>query len=177
MYAGERLVSNWSRLVVIVWVFVVWILTSSYSASFSSLLTLQQLKTINDIEHLIKNGDNVGYRQGSFVVNLLKDLKVEESKLKAYSTPEEYAEALSKRAVGAIFDEIPYLRLFLARSGNCAQYKMNTPGLGTTCSNEPDPSNSLTLDSFWGLFLITGAVSILAFSIFLFLFLSRNGHV
>lgn len=52
-------------------------------------------------------------------------------------------------------------------------------GQETTCPDQPTTaeSNSLTLDSFWGLFLITGAASLSALSIFLFSFLNRNWHV
>ncbi|KAJ8634678.1 hypothetical protein MRB53_008945 [Persea americana] len=218
----ERLVNNGSRFVVIIWVFVVWILTTSYTASFTTLLTLRQLEpTINDIRDLIKNGDNVGCLKGSFVVDLLKHLKVDDSKLRQFQTAEEYGEALSSGTVGAIFDEIPYLRSFLAKKGNCAKYKMVGPiyktrgfgfvfpmgsplvpdlsrailnlteedemktiekawiGTATTCSDEPTTaqSSSLTLGSFWGLFLITAAASVTALSIFFFPFLSRNWHV
>ncbi|RWR75359.1 glutamate receptor 2.8-like protein [Cinnamomum micranthum f. kanehirae] len=219
----ERLVNNGSRFVVIIWVFVVWILASSYTASFTTLLTLQQLEpTINDIQDLIKNGHNVGYQKGAFVVDLLKHLNVDDSKLMDFESAEEFGEALSNGTVGAIFDEIPYLRSFLAKNGNCDKYKMvgpiyKTDGFGfvfprgsplvpdlsrailnltegddmkniektwigppaSTCSDQPTTaqSNSLTLGSFWGLFLITGAASLSALSIFLFSFLKTNRHV
>ncbi|XXG51709.1 hypothetical protein AAC387_Pa03g0221 [Persea americana] len=130
----ERVVSNWSRIVVIIWLFVVLILTSSYTASLTSMLTIQQLlPSINDIDDLIKNRENVGYQKGSCHVDILRRLKVEESKLKPYETltAEEYSEALSKGTkkggVGAIFDEIHTLRIFLAKNGNCAKYKMVGP--------------------------------------------------
>ncbi|RWR75368.1 glutamate receptor 2.7-like protein [Cinnamomum micranthum f. kanehirae] len=222
----ERVVSNWSRFVVIIWLFVVLILTSSYTASLTSMLTIQQLQpAINDIDDLIKNRENVGYQNANFVGDILRRLKVEESKLKTYETVEEYAEALSKGTkkggAGAIFDEIPYLRIFLAKNGNCAKYKMAGPiyqtgGFGfafpkgsplvpdlswailnltegddmseiekkwmgpeTTCPDQPTTaeSNSLTLDSFWGLFLVTGTTSVLAFLINLFTFLYKYRHV
>ncbi|RWR75355.1 glutamate receptor 2.3-like protein [Cinnamomum micranthum f. kanehirae] len=222
VYVGERLVSNWSKFVVIIWLFVVWILTTSYTANFTSLLTIQQLQpAVNDISDLIKNRDNVGYQDGGFVVNLLRTMNVEESHLKAYTYAEEFAEALSNGSVTAIFDEIPYLRLFLAKNENCGKYKMvgpiyKTGGFGFVfpmgsplvpdmsrailnvtqgpimkliekkwiqaefiCSDQPTTttSNSLTLDSFWGLFLITCAASILAFFIFLSKFLYKNRHL
>ena len=119
---------NWSRFVVIIWVFVVWILSNSYIASFSSLLTVQRLQpVINDINDLIKNRDNVGYQNGSFVLDLLRTLNVEEPHLKPYTTAEQFAEAMTNGTVSAIFGEIPYLRLFLAKNENCAKYKMVGP--------------------------------------------------
>ncbi|KAJ6819027.1 glutamate receptor 2.5-like isoform X1 [Iris pallida] len=123
----ERLESNLSRFVVIIWVFVVLILTSSYTASLTSRLTVQQLQpTVADVSELIKSGDYVGYQDGSFVKGLLTRLQFDEKKLKNYSTPDQYSEALLKGTknggVAAIFDEIPYLKLFL--SGRCADFDM-----------------------------------------------------
>ncbi|KAJ8634703.1 hypothetical protein MRB53_008970 [Persea americana] len=217
----ERLVHSGSKFVVIVWVFVVWILTSSYTASFTSLLTIQRLQpTINKIDDLAKNGHNVGYMRGSYVFDLLKSFKVEETKLKPYTRAEEYAEALSSGTVVAIVDEMPYIRLFLAKNGNCEKYKMVGPiyhsagfgfvfpkgsplvpelsrevlsvtesgikdnqaqwmGQQTTCGEQPTTaeSNSLTLDSFWVLFLITGATSCLALFNYMLSFLYAHRHV
>lgn len=122
--------SNLSRFVMIIWVFVVLIITSSYTASLTSMLTVQQLQpTVTDVKDLIKNGDYVGYQQGSFVLGLLKRLNFDQSKIKEYNTPDEYADALSKGSknggVAAIFDEIPYIKLFLA--SRCDQYTMVGP--------------------------------------------------
>ena len=109
--------SNLSRFVMIIWVFVVLIITSSYTASLTSMLTVQKLQpTVTDVKDLIKNGDYVGYQQGSFVLGLLKRLNFDDSKIKEYNTTDEYA---------AIFDEIPYIRLFLAN--RCDQYTMVGP--------------------------------------------------
>ncbi|XP_031479083.2 glutamate receptor 2.5-like [Nymphaea colorata] len=117
----EKLQSNLSRVVVIVWVFVVLILTQSYTASLTSMLTVQQLQpTVTDIQTLLRNGESIGYQNGSFVRDMLIDqLNVPKNKLKAYNSPEEYADALTNGSknggVGAIFDEIPLIKLFLAK--------------------------------------------------------------
>lgn len=49
----------------------------------------------------------------------------------------------------------------------------------TICSDQSSaaPSNSLTLDSFWVLFLITGVVSYSALMIFFFKLLRKNRHL
>ncbi|CAN6449575.1 unnamed protein product [Victoria cruziana] len=117
----ERLLSNFSRVVVIVWMFVVLILTQSYTASLTSMLTVQQLQpAATDIQTLLRDGENIGHQNGSFVRDMLIDqLKVPESKLKVYNSPEEYAHALINGSrnggVGAIFDEMPFIKLFLAK--------------------------------------------------------------
>ncbi|XP_031479882.1 glutamate receptor 2.4-like [Nymphaea colorata] len=127
----ERLASNLSRVVVIVWVFVVLILTQSYMASLTSMLTVQQLQpTVTDIDTLLRDGESIGCQNGSFVRNMLiNQLKVPESQLKLYTSPAEYADALvngsQKGGVGAIFDEIPYIRLFLAKY--CRGFAMAGP--------------------------------------------------
>ena len=67
--------SNLARFVVIIWCFVVLILTQSYTASLTSLLTVQQLQpTVTDVNLLLKNRDNVAYQPGSFVHGILKEL-------------------------------------------------------------------------------------------------------
>lgn len=56
---GGRIDSNLTRLVVVVWLFVVLILTSSYTASPSPMLTVQPLrpnpKFACDIDSFVKN--------------------------------------------------------------------------------------------------------------------------
>ena len=136
---GEKVVNNWSRFVLIIWIFVVLILNQSYTASLTSMLTIQRLQpTFVDFIEIKKNGYFVGYQKNSFVKVILKNqLGFHESKLKSYETPEEYHEALSHGThyggVAAIFDEIPYLKLFLAKY--CSKYTMvgpiyKTDGLG-----------------------------------------------
>ncbi|XP_027168525.1 glutamate receptor 2.7-like [Coffea eugenioides] len=221
----EKVMSNLSRFVVIIWVFVVLVLTSSYTASLTSMLTVQQLQpTITDLFDLTKNGEYIGYQTGSFVTELLKSKKFDASQFRNYNTFEEYDEALRKGSrnggVDGIVDELPYIRLFLAKY--CRKYTMvgptfQTAGFGfafpkgsplvpdvsravlnvtegdkmkrilkewfgeeTDCSEQYGAvatSDSLTLDSFKGLFLIAGLSSSLALAIFLLIFLYENRGV
>ncbi|KAJ8560145.1 hypothetical protein K7X08_004203 [Anisodus acutangulus] len=221
----ERVTSNLTRFVLIVWVFVVLVLTSSYTASLTSMLTVQQLQpTITDLNDLIKNGEYVGYQKGSFVKDVLKRMKFDSSKFRSYSTLEEYNDALSRGSknggVGAIVDELPYLRLFLKKY--CRKYIMvgptyKTAGFGfafpkgsplvpdfsravlkvvegklmnniiqkwfgneTDCPEQDGmaiTSDSLTLDSFKGLFLIAGVSAGSALLLFFFSFLYQNRDI
>jgi len=124
-------VNNWSKFVMIIWIFVVLILTQSYTASLTSMLTVQRLQpAFIDVKEIKKNGYFVGYQNGSFVKELLtKQLNFNETMLRAYNTPEEYNEALSNGShnggVAAIFDEIPYIKLLLAKY--CSKYTMVGP--------------------------------------------------
>ncbi|KAK2631556.1 hypothetical protein EUGRSUZ_L02750 [Eucalyptus grandis] len=221
----ERVVSNLSRFVLIVWIFAVLVLSSSYTASLTSLLTVHRLQpTITDISALIRNGEYIGYQEGSFILDLLKSLKADESKLKPLGTLEEFDEKLSKGSnndgVSAIVDELPFLRLLLAQ--NCSKYKLvslttKASGFGfafpkgsplvpdvsravlkviespdmnlitTTwfgdqdkCSEEDTTtatSNSLTLDSFKGLFIITALSSTSALFIFFINFFCESKRI
>lgn len=130
IFVEEKLESNLSRFLVIIWVFVVLILTSSYTASLTSMLTVQQLQpTITDVNELLRRGDYIGYQDGTFAVALLKRLNFDTSKMRNYSTVDQYAEALAKGSanggVAAIFDEVPYLKVFLSKY--CANYTMVGP--------------------------------------------------
>ncbi|XP_078428694.1 glutamate receptor 2.8-like [Wolffia australiana] len=119
----EVLVSNLTRLVVIVWVFVVLIVQSSFTANLSSLLTEKTLEpTYTDITQLLKNKQHVGYQGGSFIKDYLIRLGFDSKCLIPYNSAEEYKEALSKGpqsgGVAAIFAELPYISLFLGHYKN-----------------------------------------------------------
>ncbi|XP_010557247.1 PREDICTED: glutamate receptor 2.7-like [Tarenaya hassleriana] len=117
----ERVVSNLARFVVIVWCFVVLVLTQSYTASLTSLLTVQQFQpTVMNVNQLIKNGDYVGFLQGSFVHDILKNLGFGESKLRSFTSVEELEELFSNGRIAAAFDEVPYLKVFLSQY--CSKY-------------------------------------------------------
>ena len=68
-FAGERIVSNLGRFVVIVWCFVVLILTQSYTASLTSMLTVQQIQP-TDLSELLKKNEKVACQDGSFTKNI-----------------------------------------------------------------------------------------------------------
>ena len=136
------MVSNLARFVVIVWVFVVLILTQSYTASLTSLLTVQKLQpTVTNVNQLIKSGEYVGYLHDSFVLGILKGMGFDETKLKEYKSTEECDKLLSKGSakggIAAAIDEIPYMKLFLRNY--CSKYTMlesiyKTDGFGFVSS-------------------------------------------
>lgn len=208
----EKVVNNLTRFVLIIWLFVVLILTQSYTANLASMLTVQKMQPMFlDLHEIQRNGYPVGYQNDSYVKEfLINELKFEESKLRAYSTIEEYHQALSNwsrdgSGVAAIFDDIPCLKVFLARY--CSNYTMVGPsykngGLGfafpvgsplvpyisrailnvtedkdimrdiehkyfsdkSSCTDGSvgQSSGSLTVHSFGGIFILTGAASLLS---------------
>ncbi|KGN63242.2 hypothetical protein Csa_022449 [Cucumis sativus] len=122
--------NNWTRVVVIIWLFVVLVITQSYTASLASLLTVQELKpAVTDINQLLKNGENIGFQGGSFVYEILKSLKFNDFQLKPYESVEEMHELFTKGSmnggISAALDEIPYINLFLAKY--CSHYTTTEP--------------------------------------------------
>ncbi|XP_015693932.2 glutamate receptor 2.8-like [Oryza brachyantha] len=216
---GQIIKSPLSKIVVVIWCFVVLILVQSYTASLSSMLTAKRLRpSVTSLDQLLSNGDYVGYQNGSFVGSLLKKRGFMPSMLRPYGTPKEYAEALrngSKNGgVSAIVDEIPYLTSFLSNPQYQKEFQMvnrfyKTPGFGfvfplgspivhdlstailnltgesegskieekwfgssehstggdanpsSSSSSSSSDSNPLTLQSFSGLFIISGCISAL----------------
>ncbi|KAL4033824.1 hypothetical protein IC575_006938 [Cucumis melo] len=122
--------NNWTRVVVIIWLFIVLVITQSYTASLASLLTVQELKpAVTDINQLLKNGENIGLQGGSFIYEILKSLKFNDIQLKTYSSVEQMHELFTKGSmnggISAALDEIPYINLFLAKY--CSQYTTTEP--------------------------------------------------
>ncbi|CAH1447138.1 unnamed protein product [Lactuca virosa] len=101
----EKLQSNLSRFVVTVWVFVVLVLTSSYTATLSSVLTVQQIGM-----HQI----SIGFLGVSFGGAAFNNLNFGGAKIENLYTPEAYAKALTSGSVDAIIDEILYIKTVLA---------------------------------------------------------------
>ncbi|KAJ0965671.1 hypothetical protein J5N97_026809 [Dioscorea zingiberensis] len=128
-FGKERVENILSKVVLIIWLFVVLILTSSYTASLTSIITVQQLQpTVADVQDLLKNGDYVGCENDSFIKPLMKQLHFDDSKIRIVR-PDNYAEALSKGnqngGVSAIIHEVPYIKLFLAQ--HCKKFTMVGP--------------------------------------------------
>ncbi|XP_059626297.1 glutamate receptor 1.3-like [Cornus florida] len=204
----EKLISNLSRFTVIVWEFVVLILTSSYTATLTSLLTVQQIQSAPKRNY-------IGFQYGSFVEGVTwSNLNFADTRLMQYSSPDKFAHALSRGSkyggVTAIIDEIPYIKIFLARyprdyamiasesttNGFGFPFRKGSPLVPEIAraimklraegklkmmeeawfkSRQPFPKvgdskanpTILNLDSFGGLFLISGISSTLALVIFL----------
>ncbi|KAG8640631.1 glutamate receptor 3.4 isoform X3 [Manihot esculenta] len=158
----ENTASTLGRMVLIIWLFVVLIINSSYTASLTSILTVQQLTSrIEGIDSLISSTEPIGVQEGSFAWNyLIDELNIAESRLVKLQNQDEYFSALKRGpkagGVAAIVDELPYIELFLS-STNCkfrtvgqeftkSGHFRGTPLLQSTCP--PPSSNSLKMVIF-----------------------------
>uniref|UniRef100_A0ACD5ZQ11 Uncharacterized protein n=2 Tax=Avena sativa TaxID=4498 RepID=A0ACD5ZQ11_AVESA len=137
---GQIIGSPLSKIVVVIWCFVVLVIVQSYTASLSSMLTAKRFRpSVTDLDQLLSNGDYIGYQSGSFVHSVLMKKAFAEKRLKSYTNKEEYAEALRKGSknggVSAIVDEIPYITSFLSDPQHPNEFQMvnriyKTPGFG-----------------------------------------------
>ncbi|KAK9670491.1 hypothetical protein RND81_13G205100 [Saponaria officinalis] len=116
----ESTVSALGRFVLIMWLFVVLIINSSYTASLTSILTVQQLtSSVKGIQSLVTSNDRIGYREGSYIYGYLsKELGIPDSRLVALNSEKESAEALRKGSknggIAAIVDIKAYMEIFLS---------------------------------------------------------------
>ncbi|XWS75987.1 hypothetical protein CRYUN_Cryun01aG0138800 [Craigia yunnanensis] len=176
----ERVVSNLVRFVIIIWCFVVLILTQFYTASLTSLLTIEQLQpTVTDISELLKR----------------KESSLEE-------LHELFAKGSANGGISAALDEFHLLSSFLQNfavnipRGSHLVEDVSRAILNVTQGDDMNQiedtwfkketvcldrnsisSNSLGLESFRGLFLIAGTASLLALVIFVAMFLYEPRHV
>ncbi|KAI3956252.1 hypothetical protein MKW92_049381 [Papaver armeniacum] len=102
----EKVLSSPGRFVMILWILAVFILTTSYTASYSAMLLANRFQpTFTDVNHLIKNGYNVGYKSGSFIEGMLKQMECDEA----------FSKQRQDGGIVAAFDELPYIELLLAQ--------------------------------------------------------------
>ncbi|KAK7841024.1 glutamate receptor 3.1 [Quercus suber] len=216
---GERVYSNLTRAVVVVWLFVVLILTSSYTASLSSMLTVQRLQPVRDIEWLRSTNAKIGCDNDSFVKNYLQNvLKFNSKNIITVTTESDYEEHFKEKSIAAAFFELPYEKIFInkyckgftiskqtyrfggfgfafqkgspiAKDFSEAILKLSEDGTLTgleerwltpsrecstdQTSNDTDP---LSIQSFWGLYLISVAISTICFLLSLIRLLQNYQH-
>ncbi|XP_039132172.1 LOW QUALITY PROTEIN: glutamate receptor 3.7-like [Dioscorea cayenensis subsp. rotundata] len=117
----EETTSTLARMVMMIWLFLLMVITSSYTANLTSFLTVQQLSSpIKGIDSLIASNQPIGFQEGSFAQSYLRDvLNIDQSKLVSLGSPEAYEKALllgpNDGGVAAIVDELPYVELFLSQ--------------------------------------------------------------
>ncbi|GFY87737.1 glutamate receptor 3.6 [Actinidia rufa] len=111
----ESTISALGRILLVIWLFVVLIINSSYIASLTSILTVQQLSShVKGFETLLTTNDPIGYQQGSYTgVYLTNECGIHNSRLIPLNSPEAYAEALRKGpkngGVAAVVDQREFL--------------------------------------------------------------------
>ncbi|KAL6204782.1 hypothetical protein ACLB2K_022049 [Fragaria x ananassa] len=213
----EKVYSNLTRVVFVVWLFVVLVLTSSYTANLSSMLTIQRLQpNVTDIQMLLNTNAPVGLDGDSFVYNYMENvLKFKRDNLIKVLSEYSYTDNFQNKTISAAFLELPYADVFMNKY--CEGYTSTTPtfrfgGLTfifqkgspiardftkailellengeikklqnewltpeeecskNSTSNQP---KSLSLNSFSGLYVISGATSTFCFLLSLAIWMRR----
>ncbi|GLJ41456.1 hypothetical protein SUGI_0858010 [Cryptomeria japonica] len=149
----ERIVSGLGKAVVIIWLFVAFVLVSSYTASLSSMLTEREVvPKVQSLESLITQNLPIGYHQGSFIDKfLVQQLGVNKSALRPYSSAQESADALKKGpnngGLAAIFERAQTIPQNVILSTGCNDYVKLGPKYKTGGSAFVFPKGSpLVLD-------------------------------
>ena len=99
---------------------MVLIINSSYTASLTSILTVQQLSSqIAGIDSLISSTQPIGIQDGSFARKyLIDDLNIAESRIVTLKNMEDYIDALRRGpkagGVAAVVDELPYVEVLMS---------------------------------------------------------------
>ncbi|KAM0031266.1 putative solute-binding protein family 3/ domain of MltF [Helianthus debilis subsp. tardiflorus] len=138
---GKILNKN-TKVVLIMWLSMIFIIVQIFTATLSAWLTLDQMRP-----RLPTSYENVGYQDGSF----LKEFILQKYNCSG-STPlkgvEEYRTALSSGRVNAIFDELPYIELFLAKYGSSYMKFGPINQESGIAFNQDDPRNNSTTTLF-----------------------------
>ncbi|KAG6778811.1 hypothetical protein POTOM_015159 [Populus tomentosa] len=120
------------------WLFVVLILNSSYTAGLSSMLTVRRLQpNVTDIEWLKTNSLKVGCDGDSFVRNYLqKVLGFKQENIDNVSSEYSYEGEFDSANISAAFLELPYVSLKECLGKNSCSSKLEV-------SNPEDTPESL----------------------------------
>ncbi|KAI9094157.1 hypothetical protein K1719_026739 [Acacia pycnantha] len=118
----ENTVSTLGRMVLLIWLFVVLIINSSYTASLTSILTVQQLTSqIEGIDSLISSNQPIGVQDGSFTADYLtSELNIAKSRIVNLKSEQDYIDALDRGpqggGVAAIVEELPYMEILMSKT-------------------------------------------------------------
>ncbi|KAF3434908.1 hypothetical protein FNV43_RR21995 [Rhamnella rubrinervis] len=145
----------------IIWVFVILILTSSYTATLTSMLTIQQIQ-------LNTKGNYVGYGPAAegAVINLNSE------GAERFVSTEEYVDALSKRSKhggSPLVHDMSWTIEKLREEGELAKLETEWFRSKSTCTFEESSNgtpDALSAHDFGGLFMISGISSTLALLLF-----------
>ena len=99
------------------WLFLVLILISSYTASLSSMLIIQQLqKNVTDIERLKKNNMNIRCDGDSFVKTYLEQVKnLNPGNIINISSENYYDTVFRNYSIADGFLELPYEKVYISK--------------------------------------------------------------
>lgn len=112
-----------ARIVLAPWLFIILIVTTSFTASLTSMMTIRQLEpSVLDIETLKRTNAPVGCNGNSFIVQYLTEvLKFKHKNIRRIDSISDYPTAFKNRDIEAAFFVAPHAKVFLAKY-SCTGY-------------------------------------------------------
>ncbi|XP_074354304.1 glutamate receptor 2.7-like [Apium graveolens] len=113
----ESIKSNLSRFVLATWLFVVVVVTVCFTASLTSIITVQRIQASPvSIEYLQRTNAAVGCNGNSFIVQyLINVLDFKAENIKKINSIKDYPEAFEKGEIQAAYFVAPHAKVFLAK--------------------------------------------------------------
>ncbi|KAK7311069.1 hypothetical protein RJT34_08962 [Clitoria ternatea] len=112
----EPVKSNMARIVLAPWLFAILIVTSSFTASLSSMMTVSQLEpSVPDIQTLLKTNAIIGCNKNTFLVHYLVDeLTFHPENVRVFDSINDFHRAFENKEIVAAFAISPHADVFLA---------------------------------------------------------------
>ncbi|RYR06254.1 hypothetical protein Ahy_B06g086016 isoform A [Arachis hypogaea] len=125
----EPVKSNLARAVLAPWLFAILIVTTCFTASLSSMMTVSQLEpSVPDIQTLLRTNAIVGCNKNTFLVHyLVNELKFKPENVKGFESISDFPRAFEKKEIVAAFTIAPHAEVFLAT--HCKGYIKAGPTL------------------------------------------------
>ena len=116
-YAGDEVDGALARLVLGPWLIVILVVSSCFSASLTSLMTVSGFApSVVDIETLRQTNATVGCNFHSFIMRYLTNvLHIPPDNIKTLATIDDYPKAFDNGDIQAAFFITPHAKVFLAR--------------------------------------------------------------
>ncbi|XP_027105450.2 glutamate receptor 2.7 [Coffea arabica] len=114
----ENIRSNSTKAVVMMWLFLVFVVTSSYQAALTSILTVPRLEPrTTDVQWVRKTNAAVGCDGDSFVRDYLQNV-LQLRNIKTIDNEDAYPAEFESGNITAAFLELPYQKVFLGEYCN-----------------------------------------------------------
>ncbi|MED6174549.1 hypothetical protein PIB30_070102 [Stylosanthes scabra] len=106
-----------ARTVLAPWLFVILIVSSSFTASLTSVMTVSKLeRSVLDIQTLQKRNASVGCDRNSFIVKYLIDvLKFKDENIRRMNSSDDYPAAFKNKVIEAAFFVVPHAKVLIAK--------------------------------------------------------------
>ncbi|KAH0988489.1 hypothetical protein GBA52_015666 [Prunus armeniaca] len=113
----ERVQSNWARLVLAPWLVVILVVTATFTASLTSMMTVSRVQpSALDVETLKRTNATVGCDGNSFIVRyLINVLEFKPENIKSIASISDYPNAFERKDIAAAFFVAPHAKVFLAK--------------------------------------------------------------